>query len=562
MQDSWIRLKEWWINAPRALKIGLAGGTAGFVILLTVLGLWAGAPQYQILYSELSPSDAASIVARLKEKGIPVRTSGSGTVVEIPANHLEEARLDLASQGLPKTGAPGYTRLDKSSFGMTQTMEQNTLRIALEEELQNTIQHLEPVESARVHLTPGNDSPFADSKLETMASVVLQLKPHSVLTRDQVRGIVHLVSRSVEGLKPESVSVLDQDARPLWKGGDTIAEDSDLVKVRREAERAYAEDLRTAIQNQLDSVLGPDKSSVIVQAELNLDKEEVQAQKVEPLDPKRSTVVSETVSTERLKGNSSSEGGPTGIASNNAGAPTYSTVPPGNETAPGEYLRDDSVRNYEVSKQITHSVRAPGRIDRLSVAVLIDEAIPEKTVTALQNWIKTTIVATPATPTRQVTVQRVAFDRSREQAQAQERKQAEQAQRWELLWKLLPVFLLIAIAFFLARLLGKQIAKRTMPTPQALAAIAAGDGSTFSVTVGEEQAGGRPGEWAEGKAGPMREWEGEEGEDDLLLPAIRSATQGVHSIAEQKEPELAAIARFSLAKPDRVANLIKSWLKA
>lgn len=560
MQDIWTRLKEWWLNAPRALKIGLVGGAVGFVVLLAVLGLWAGAPQYQVLYSELSPADAATVVARLKEKGIPVRTSGNGTIVEIPTSALEEARLDLASQGLPKTGAPGYTRLDKSSFGMTQSMEQNTLRIALEEELQNTIQHLEPVESARVHLTPGNDSPFADSKLEPTASVVLQLKPDSMLTRDQVRGVVHLVSRSVEGLKPESVSVLDQDARPLWKGGDTIAEDSDLVRVRREAERAYAEDLRRTIQNQLDSVLGTNKSSVIVQAELNLDKEEVQAQKVEPLDPKRSSVVSETISTEQMKGTSSIERGAAGIASNNADVPTYGAMPPG-EVAPGEYVRDDRVRNYEVNKQITHSVRAPGRIERLSVAVLIDEEIPEKTVTALQNWIKTTIVATPDTPARQVTVQRVAFDKSREQQREQERKQVEQARRWQDLWKLLPVFLLIAVAFFVARVLGKQIAKRTLPAPQALAAITAGDGSTFSVSVGDNGVMATQ----EGRQDVRREpWESgiEDEEGNLLLPAIRSATQGVHSIAEQKDPELAAIARFSLEKPDRVANLIKSWLKS
>lgn len=560
MQDIWTRLKEWWLNAPRALKIGLVGGAVGFVVLLAVLGLWAGAPQYQVLYSELSPADAATVVARLKEKGIPVRTSGNGTIVEIPTSALEEARLDLASQGLPKTGAPGYTRLDKSSFGMTQSMEQNTLRIALEEELQNTIQHLEPVESARVHLTPGNDSPFADSKLEPTASVVLQLKPDSMLTRDQVRGVVHLVSRSVEGLKPESVSVLDQDARPLWKGGDTIAEDSDLVRVRREAERAYAEDLRRTIQNQLDSVLGTNKSSVIVQAELNLDKEEVQAQKVEPLDPKRSSVVSETISTEQMKGTGSIERGAAGIASNNADVPTYGAMPPG-EVAPGEYVRDDRVRNYEVNKQITHSVRAPGRIERLSVAVLIDEEIPEKTVTALQNWIKTTIVATPDTPARQVTVQRVAFDKSREQQREQERKQVEQARRWQDLWKLLPVFLLIAVAFFVARVLGKQIAKRTLPAPQALAAITAGDGSTFSVSVGDNGVMATQ----EGRRGVEREpWESgiEDEEGNLLLPAIRSATQGVHSIAEQKDPELAAIARFSLEKPDRVANLIKSWLKS
>ena len=302
MQNLLARLREWWHNTPRATRTGMLVGAGGLLVLFVALGFWATSPNYTVLYTGLSPADSAQVVQALKEKNIPVRTSGGGSVIEVPAEHAETARLELAAQGLPKTGAPGYARLEKTPFGMTQTMEQNTLRIAMEEELQNTIQHLEPVESARVHITPGNDSPFADSRTEPTASVVVTLKPGMQLTRDQVRGIVHLVSHSVEGLKPENVTVLDSEARPLWSGGDDFASDQEIVRARREAERAYADELRRQIQQHLDRVLGKDKSSVVVQAELNLDKQEIQSQRVEPLDPNRAAVVSETRTNERLNG--------------------------------------------------------------------------------------------------------------------------------------------------------------------------------------------------------------------------------------------------------------------
>jgi hypothetical protein len=155
MQNALNQLRDWWSNAPRPMRIGILGGVAGLLVLFLALGFWASTPSYTTLYTGLSPADSAAVVQTLKEKGIRVRTSGGGSVVEVESGRAEEARLELAAKGLPKTGAPGYARLEKTPFGLTQAMEQTTLRVALEEELQNTIQHLEPVESARVHITPG-----------------------------------------------------------------------------------------------------------------------------------------------------------------------------------------------------------------------------------------------------------------------------------------------------------------------------------------------------------------------------------------------------------------------
>jgi flagellar M-ring protein FliF len=550
MQNALGQLKEWWANAPRATRLGVIGGAVGLFALFLVLGFWAATPSYTTLYTGLSPADSAAVVQTLKEKGIRVRTSGGGSVIEVESARAEEARLELAAKGLPKTGAPGYARLEKTPFGITQAMEQTTLRIALEEELQNTIQHLEPVESARVHITPGNDSPFADSRTEPTASVVVNLKPNATLTREQIRGIVHLVCHSVEGLKPERVTVVDGEARPLWNGGDPTETDTELVRARREAERAYADELRRQLQQQLDRVLGPGKSSVVVQAELDLDREEVQAQRVEPLDPNRAAVVSETSSVERLNGNAPIAGGPAGIAANRADTPMYPTNPPANPS--GQYNREDRVRNYEINKQVEHIIRAPGRIERLSVAVLVDQSVPQETLNSIRTWLETTVGVVPNNPSRVVTVQAVKFDTSQAQAAEREQKARESARRMAMLWQLLPFIVLLMVFFFLARVIGKQLKSPSKSTPRAVAALPGAGG--IDVAIGEQGLVPMQAVQTDGEL-PVPH-------PDYSVEAIGAPIEPSASpIHERTQPELVAIQKFAEEKPEHVAALLKNWIK-
>ncbi len=568
MQNALNRFRDWWNGLPRSTRIAWVGGVVGLLALFIALGFWASAPTYTTLYTGLSPADSAAVVQALREKNIPVRTSGGGSVIEVPQEHAENARLELASKGLPKTGAPGYARLEKTPFGMTQSMEQNTLRIALEEELQNTIQHLEPVEHARVHITPGNDSPFADSRTEPTASVVVALQPNATLTRDQVRGIVHLVSHSVEGLKPENVTVVDSEARPLWHGGDQYAVDNELIRTRREAERAYAEELRRQLQQHLDRVLGAGKSSVMVQAELNLDKEEVQAQRVEPLDPNRAAVISETTETERLSGAPPVAGGAAGVAGNRAENPLYPAAPLG-AGGVGEYNREDRIRNYEINRQVEHIIRAPGRIERLSVATLVDESVSDDALTAVRNWLETTVGVAPNQPNRIVTVQRVKFDASQAERAAKEQAAREAARRQELLWRLLPLLLLLIVTIFLARVIGKQIRR---PTPQTQAVAALPGGGTLAVTAEGEVPVGALTDGSEHALNAVIDEDGailveEIGPDGKVIVRKRRPGSVIEEelaqrIHERQQPELLEIKRFAENKPEHIAALLRNWVKS
>jgi len=567
MQNALVRLRERWNQLPRHARVALVGGVVGLLTLLTALAFWASSPTYTTLYTGLSPADSAAVVQALKEQNIPVRTRGSGSVIEVPEAYAEQARLELAAKGLPKTGAPGYARLERTPFGMTQAMEQTTLRIALEEELQNTIRHLEPVESARVHITPGNDSPFADSRTEPTASVVVALKPNATLTREQVRGIVHLVCHSVEGLKPENVTVVDAEARPLWQGGDQYAVDHELLRTRREAERVYAEELRRQLQQHLDRVLGPGKSSIVVQAELNLDKEEIQAQRVEPLDPNRAAVVSETTETERLTGNPPVAGGAAGIAGNRAETPLYPNAPLGGSI--GEYTREDRIRNYELNKQVEHIIRAPGRVERLSVAALVDESVPDEALNAVRAWLETTVGVMPNQPNRVVTVQRVKFDTSQAEQAAKEQAAREATRRQELLWKLLPVIVLLMVTIFLARVIGKQI-RRPAPKPQPAAALPSGGAVAISA------AGTTPaGALTDGSERALDVTIDEDGisiveevapNGTIIVRRQRAPSvieeELAERIRERTQPELLEIQRFAENKPEHVAALLRNWIKS
>jgi flagellar biosynthesis/type III secretory pathway M-ring protein FliF/YscJ len=304
---------------------------------------------------------------------------------------------------------------------------------------------------------------------------------------------------------------------------------------------------------------------VMVQVELDLDKEEVQAQRVEPLDPNRAAVVSETTATERLSGNSPMAGGAAGIAGNRAENPMYPAAPLGG--GGGEYNREDRVRNYEINKQVEHIIRAPGRIERLSVATLVDESVPDEALTAVRNWLEATVGVAPNQPNRIVTVQRVKFDTSLAEQAAKEQQAREAARRQALLWQLLPVILLLMVAFFLARVIGKQI-RKPAPQPKALAALPGGG----AVSVEGVAPAGAITDGSEHALNAVVADDGitvieEVDENGTVIVRKRRGPSVIEEelaerIRERTQPELLEIQRFAENKPEHVAALLRNWMKS
>lgn len=318
---------------------------------------------YALLFSGLTIEEASGIVARLKEMKIPYRIEAGGTSIYVPKEKLYEARLNLASQNaLPGGAGVGFEIFDKTSYGMTEFLQNVNLRRALQGELQRTINQLPEVRSSRVHISIPEKSIYLEKEKEPQASVFVKLKPGRTLSREQVLGIVHLVASSVEGLKPENVVVVGSNGQILFKGGDRqnpLSASSHHFELQRTVERRIEE----SVQSMLDKFLNPGKSIVRASVELNLKKvekleEEYHPEKVVPASEKRLR--------EKATSKSGSVGGVPGVRSNLSSEVAKEAER--NQSSEREELEV----GYEVSKVVRKIVEPYGDVKRISIAVVVD----------------------------------------------------------------------------------------------------------------------------------------------------------------------------------------------
>ncbi|MGQ9879820.1 MAG: flagellar basal-body MS-ring/collar protein FliF [Armatimonadota bacterium] len=534
------RVREWWQTSDRQSRLIAVSSAVGLVIVMIALSFWATQPEWDVLYTGLSPSDSGAIVARLKQAKVPYRVSAGGSTIEVPSQHRDEMLLSLAAEGLPNQGTLGYSRLEKLGFGTTQTVEQETTRIAHEEALQNTISRLHPVAGARVHITPAIDSPFVGEKKPAKASVMVDLKPGQQLTREQIASIVFLVSRSVAGLSPENVSVVDEYANLLWDGSQASDMAPGVASNKLELERAYAETIRRDLQQQLDAVLGPGKSRLTVTAELDLDREEVNQKQIETGPDGQGTPISETRTEETVRG-----AAPRG-AGGTASVPTYPTASAG---SPGEYKHSSSTTNYEVGQSTIHRVKTPGKVVRMSVAAMIDASVPQEQVEKVRTFLEGAVGAEANDPNRRfrVIVESIPFDSTLAKEAEVARKQFQSRQLIDTALRYLPLAMLLIVLLLLAKALR----------PARMAQTA--EGVVMSLPGGAVPEAGEEGVTAQGElaeeVAQAVAREARRPEDELTEAEVE-----IKPIRERVEVNLESVIRLADQKPEKVAMLIKGWL--
>ena len=342
------------------LLIAVLGGIGSTI----ALALWSGRPDYQILYSNLSQEDAGAIVARLKGQKVPYKIEGNGSVILVPAKDVYEERLQLAGDGLPQGGGVGFEIFDRTNLGMTEFVQKLNYQRALQGELTRTINQMAEVEQARVHIVTPEKSAFIKQEKPATASVVLKLRSGKLLRKEQVRAITRLVASSVEGLRPEEVTVVDTQGRLLSEPGENLPL-GQMSSNQLEYEQNMERNLEARIESMLERVLGSGKAIARVTATLNLEQRE---KTEERFDPDSQVARSEQRSEEKLQGATGGSGGVPGVSSN---------VPGGGQTATasassGNQSRQSSTVNYEINKVTEKVVEPVGSIKQLSVAVLID----------------------------------------------------------------------------------------------------------------------------------------------------------------------------------------------
>lgn len=351
---------------PVLRQIGLMVGLSASIALGVAVVLWSQEPNYSLLYAGMGSEDAAQIVDALQAADIPYRLEQGASAVVVPAARVSEARLKLASLGLPKNHLTGLEFLDQEQpLGTSRMIEQARYKRALGVELARTIMSLDSVRNARVHLALPKRSVFLRDRSAPSASVLLDLYPGRRLDETQIAGITKLVASSIPGLEAEQVTVVDQKGHLLSHGSSAqLARGVEQLKYTQHLEALYVDRIRDILAPLVGA------QGVRAQVTASVDYTSVE-QTSERYDPKGTVVRSEQLDERQTKG--SDAVGIPGALSNQP--PPAGTVDPQDPTqaqvAPTTVARK-STRNFEVDRTLSHTRTAPGEVKHLSVAVVVD----------------------------------------------------------------------------------------------------------------------------------------------------------------------------------------------
>jgi flagellar M-ring protein FliF len=346
----------------------------GVVIASVFIGLIAlvassGKEPMAVLFSELEASDSGKIVEVLKEKNIEYELQNGGTKIMVPKDQVDKMRIDLANQGLPEVSNVGYELFDRTNLGMSEFVQKLNFRRALEGELQSTIEAMDEVRKARVHIVIPEKALFKKDQKDPTASVTLHLRSGRSISRLNIEGIQNLVANSVEGMVPDKVKVMDQKARVLSQ--DALDENSIAGKtaLQHQQQQRVENYLSDKVQSMLDGVLGVGNAKVSVNADL--DFTQIEQEKTQ-FDPEGQVVRSE----QNIKD-----------VSETADSLSYPYV---------NQAKDETnqIANYEISRNVEKIIHDVGAVERLTISVLINGKVD---VTTSPEGGDKTLTYTPRT---------------------------------------------------------------------------------------------------------------------------------------------------------------------
>lgn len=350
----------------------LMAGLAASITLGVAIVTWSQQSNYVMLYGGLSDQDSLDVTHALGHSGIPYKiTAGSGTIL-VPGDRVHEARMNLASQGLPKETVNGFELLDKDQgIGASQFMENARYQRALEGELAKTISSISNVQSARVHLAIPKQSEFVRDRKQPSASVMLTVYGGRPMRDEQVAAIVHLVASSVSDLSPDKVTVVDQTGKLLasQESSDSLRLTASQFDYRKKLEDYYAK--------RIEDILSPILGSNGVRAQVSADIDFTQTEQTrENYNPDLPAVRSEQTYEDHPSGSSVASGAPGAL----------SNQPPVTQNQGKQQVRGDGdknarepnsvrrvTRNYELGKTVSHTNFQTGLVRKLSIAVVVDD---------------------------------------------------------------------------------------------------------------------------------------------------------------------------------------------
>lgn len=392
----------------------LLGAAAALVALIVAVAMWSSGPHYKVLFSNLDDRDGGAIVTALGAMNVPYKYNDAGTALLVPADRVYDARLQLASQGLPRGGSVGFELMDNARFGASQFTEQINYQRGLEGELARSVESMHTVQHARVHLAMPRQSLFVRERQPPTASVLLNVYPGRSLSDAQVSAISWLVAASVPELTAENVSIVDQNGRLLSAPpGEGRGMDAGQMRMVREIEQHTVERILTI----LNPLVGPGNVHAQASAEMDFSRREETSEVYRPnQEPGQAAIRSQQTSDASQRGVNPAQGVP-GALSNQPPAdaqapivnppqpprpgqpqqPTNTQQQTGAQAASSQNQRHDATTNYEVDRTISHIKQPVGILKRLSVAVVVNyvrdkngepQALPPEELNKLTNLVR------------------------------------------------------------------------------------------------------------------------------------------------------------------------------
>jgi flagellar M-ring protein FliF len=394
-----------WNGLGRVQKIAVAGG-GGLLIILMAAFSFRGEKKvtYAPIYTDLEPSEAGQVVMRLRQMNEPYQLLGGGAIVMVSEEHVDDLRVSLAAEGLPQSGLIGYKLFDEAKLGMTDFLQKVNNQRAMQDEIAKTLSKIQWIQGTpRVQLSIPEPSLFTEQEKPVTASIMLPIRRGFKPEANQIQGVALLVARAVPGLKENSVTIVDNTGRLLTEESDPLARQaSKQMEMQRNVE-SYLEKKAAAV---LERITGKaDKFTVKVSVDLDFDQVERTQESYDSQNP--------VLRSEERNEESSAEAG----------------------------TKEKTISNYEISKNISRIISAPGVIKRRSIAVTLDTPIDPDTrlpkpvapeeLAKIANTIKAAVGfdVQKATPD-QFSIEQLAFDRT---ARAREEAEQQTAERKQLI---------------------------------------------------------------------------------------------------------------------------------
>lgn len=345
----WQKVQAVWEKVSIVQRVLLIAIVLTFVMVGASITYWARRPDMRMLYAELDPQEAAKITDKISEKDIPYELRSGGTSIYVPKEKVYQLRLDMAKEGLAGGEQGGYRIFDNEKIGVSPFIQNVNLKRALQEELAKSIEMIDGVVYARVHIVSPKQMVFSATQAETSASVVLKIRAGYRLSSGNIAAIANLVAGSVEHLKTENVTVIDSQGRLLAGAGDstTVSGAGTVQDYKERVEQTLAK----KVEDMLTLVLGPGRATVKVSAEVDMTSSQLMTETYDSSG--------KVPSKEEITSNSETEPGTGGEGT----------------ATPGVKKDETTVTEYLVGKTVEQRVGLPGDVKSVSVAAVVDLSV-------------------------------------------------------------------------------------------------------------------------------------------------------------------------------------------